>query len=136
MSDSFWVKADNLGEMMPRVGSVIRGRVAAGEVVQVTVGEAVKSKTNQQQRYAHMCIGIIAKEIGEKPEHLKAMIKHQLGLIEEVYSKGKVITIVRSTSDLKRDDYGEFINEIQLLAGRLNITLPQPRYHGIDEWTF
>lgn len=136
MTETFWLKADNIAAVMPTLGQAIRARIAAGESIQVAIDEQKKGKTRQQEKYAHACIGVIAKEVGENPEHLKVRIKHQLGLIEEVYSQGKVITMVRSTSDLKRDEYGDFINAIQLLAGHLNITLPQPRHYGIDEWTF
>lgn len=128
--DTFWLKADNLTTVMPVLGKEIRSRIAAGEAIQVALSEAKKSKTRQQEKYAHSCIGVIAKEMGDNPEYLKVRIKHQLGLIEKVYSNGEVITLVRSTSDLKRDEYGTFIEAIQQLAGYLNIVLPQPKDMG------
>lgn len=130
MTDTFWLRADNIAEIMPKVGQSIRAQVSAGKVIEVALKEAKKSKTRQQEKYLHACIGEIAKETGENAEHLKVRIKAQVGLIEEVWHKGKVLTIARSTSDLTRDEYGELIESVQALAGYLNIILPQPKDMG------
>lgn len=102
----------------------------------ITLKKHAKSKTMAQQRYAHACIGVIAKEMGENPAHLKTRIKAELGLIEEIWHKGKVLTVERSTATLDRVEYGFFIEAIQKLAGYLNVVLPQPKFFGIDLWTF
>lgn len=99
---------------------------------EVVVKKYRKNKSDQQRKYAHMCIGIIAKEVGERPEHLKIRIKHSIGLIEEIYSNGKVITVERSTEDLSRDEYGMFINTIKTLSMNLNIVLPEPNWYGME----
>jgi len=87
MTDTFWLRADNIAEIMPRVGQSIRAQVAAGKVIEVALKEAKKSKTRQQEKYLHACIGVIARESGENAEHLKVRIKAQVGLIEEVWHK-------------------------------------------------
>lgn len=99
---------------------------------QVDVKKYRKNKTDQQRKYAHACIGVIAKETGENSEHLKVRIKHSIGLIEEIYSGGKVLTLVRSTEDLDREEYGVFINSINTLAANLEIKLPQPKSFGME----
>ena len=136
MTDTFWLRADNIAEIMPRVGQSIRAQVAAGKVIEVALKEAKAAKTRQQEKYAHACIGVIAKEMGENPAHLKTRIKAELGLIEEIWHKGKVLTVERSTATLDRVEYGFFIDAIQKLAGYLNVVLPQPNFFGIDLWTF
>ena len=127
MTDTFWLRADNIAEIMPRVGQSIRAQVAAGKVIEVALKEAKAAKTRQQEKYAHACIGVIAKEVGDNPEALKVRIKVALGLIEEYFAGGKVITQTRSTSTLNREEYGQFIDAIQQTANHLNIILPQPK---------
>ena len=130
MLDTFWLRQDNLNEIMPKVGQSIRAEVAAGKVIEVALKEAKSVKTRQQEKYAHACIGTIAKEVGESPEALKVRIKVALGLIEEFFAGGKVITQTRSTATLTRDEYGQFIDAIQQTANYLNITLLQPKDIG------
>jgi hypothetical protein len=130
VNDTFWLKADNITTVMPNLGLAIRSQVAAGKVIEVAIKEAKAIKTRQQEKYAHACIGTIAKEVGESPEALKVRIKVALGLIEEFFAGGKVITQTRSTSTLTRDEYGQFIDAIQQTANHLNICLPQPKDMG------
>jgi len=129
--DTFWLKADNLTDVMPTLGKAIRSRVAAGEAIQVAISEAKKSKTRQQEKYAHACIGIIAKELGDSPIALKVRIKVAIGLIDEFYAQGKVITETRSTATLTRNEYALFIEAIQQTANHMSIVLPQPKDMGM-----
>lgn len=99
-------------------------------VIQITIEDSVKSKTRQQEKYAHKCIGIIADQTGTSLEQLKVSIKAALGLIETYWHDGKVITQTRSTADLKRDEYTKFIEAIKQTAQMLEIKLPEPDHYG------
>jgi hypothetical protein len=103
-----------------------------GKNVRLVVEELKKGKTDQQRKYAHACISIIAKDIGYDPSRLKMDIKVKLGLIDKHYVSGEVITVIRSTETLSREDYGKFIDSIIQLAGQMNISLPEPRMFGYD----
>ena len=136
MTDTFWLNDGNIQKVMPNLGQAIRSQISVGKSLEVAIAEYKKNKTRQQEKYAHACIGVIAKEMGENPAHLKARIKAELGLIEEIWHKGKVLTVERSTATLDRVEYGFFIEAIQKLAGYLNVVLPQPKFFGIDLWTY
>lgn len=99
---------------------------------EVIIKKYRKNKTDQQRKYAHACIGVIAKHCGDDPKHLKVRIKHSLGLIEEIWSDGKVISVEKSTEDLSRDEYGVFIETIKTLGLNLDIQLPEPRNFGME----
>ena len=99
---------------------------------EIDIHPVAKSKTSSQRKYAHMIIGIIAKEVGENPDHLKVKIKHSIGLIEEIYSNGKVITIEKSTEKLNRKEYSLFIDSIRQIADTVGVVLPEPNDYGFN----
>ena len=111
--------------------STLRDLIAA-DGCEIDIHPVAKSKTSSQRKYAHMLIGIIAKEVGENPDHLKVKIKHSIGLIEEIYSDGKVITIEKSTEKLNRKEYSLFIDSIRQIADMVCVNLPQPTDYGFD----
>ena len=100
----------------------------------IIISPYAKNKTDQQRKYAHACISVIAKDVGENPAHLKIRIKAQLGLIEKVWNDGEVLTIEKSTEKLKKAEYGIFIEAILSLASALNIKVPPPKTFGMEEF--
>ena len=110
----------------------MRALYKAGKNVKISISENRDKKTDQQRKYAHACISIIAKEIGYEPDRLKIDIKVKLGLIEKIYVSGEILTRVKSTEDLDVEQYGKFINAIVQLAGQMDIKLPQTREFGYE----
>ena len=110
----------------------MRALYKAGKNVKISISENRDKKTDQQRKYAHACISIIAKEIGYESDRLKIDIKVKLGLIEKIYVSGEILTRVKSTEDLDVEQYGKFINAIVQLAGQMDIKLPQTRDFGYE----
>jgi len=124
--------ATNLKQITDTALQEARSIYKSGKTVQITIKEAKCSKTAQQRKYAHACLGVIAKDIGYDPQRLKIDIKHKLGLIEKVYTNGEIITVITSTEQLTKEQYGAFIDAILQLGQSLNIALPEPRMFGYE----
>ena len=124
--------APNLKQVADNALAHAREIYKQGKAVEIIVREAKCTKTAQQRKYAHACLGVIAKDIGYDPQRLKVDIKVQLGLIEKIYTNGQVITQITSTEQLTKEQYGAFIDAILGLAAELNIKLPEARHYGYD----
>jgi hypothetical protein len=124
--------ANNLKQITDSAINEAREIYKAGKNVKLSVSENKQSKSTQQRKYAHACISVIAKDIGYDAQRLKIDIKHKLGLIEKVYTNGEVVTVITSTEQLTKEQYGAFIEAILQLGVSLNINLPEPRMFGYE----
>ena len=124
--------ATNLAQITEAAINEAREIYKSGKSVKIAVLENKISKSTQQRKYAHACIGVIAKDLGYDAQRLKIDIKHKLGLIEKVYTNGEVITVITSTESLTKEQYGSFIEAILQLGASLNIVLPEPRIFGYE----
>lgn len=124
--------ADNLRFIIDNLITEARQLYKEGKNVKLSVSENKQNKSMQQRKYAHACISVIAKEIGYDAQRLKIDIKHKIGLIEKVYTNGEVVTVITSTEQLTKEQYGAFIEAILQLGASLNINLPEPRMFGYE----
>lgn len=119
------------GDVFNNLVLALRGKVKSG-VVSVTLSDKKQSRSSQQNRYFHQLVGLVAKEQGECPQRLKKQIKHKLGLIEKDFINGELITQIRSTADLNKEEFSRLIEQVISVCVYLQISYPQPSYFGFD----
>jgi len=87
-------------------------------------------RSNVSNAFYWSILGIISKDIGEKPEDLHDMLKIRVLGAKNLVIKGEVIQIPKRSSDLTQADFSKLIEAAQMLAASFNIVLPLPSYYG------
>ena len=98
-----------------------------GEWVKITVEPTHKRSTNQNSLY-WLYIDIIRKDLGYSKENCHEILKYKFLLTEITdESTGEIIKFVRSTTDLSKKEFIDFIDSIiQWSWEYLKIELPIP----------
>ena len=91
-----------------------------------------KSRTDMQNRYFWALCGLIADETGQEKEDIKDRLMHALGHKHMKWVNGEAVTVIRSTTTLTREEFGELIEATQQLCEALGIKYPQPSHYGYD----
>lgn len=110
----------------------VREIYKSGKTVVIDVKEGKIARSNQANAYAHKLIGLIAEHQGESLESIKKQIKHRIGLIEKEMINGELITAIRSTADLNKEEFSQFIEQIIAVCQYLEIKYPVPDEYGFN----
>lgn len=98
---------------------------------QVEIKEVKRS--NPQNAYYWMCIGIIGKELGYTPDDLHDACKREfIGTDQGTDMFGNLYLMPKSSAKLKKGEFSTYMNKVQSFASSQGITLPQPDYYGLD----
>ena len=125
----FNVKDANIKSVFNNLVTTLRARVKHGSIV-VTLSDKKVTRSSQQNRYFHKLVGLIAEQQGNDAERVKREIKHKIGLIEKQLINGELITIIKSTADLRVDEFSKLIEETISVCVFLEISYPTPDYYG------
>lgn len=123
------IKNQSLLQVFNSMVALMRQMVKQGVVV-VDFGYKKLTRSNQQNRYFHKLVGLVAEHQGEDAEKVKRQIKHSIGLIEKELINGELITIIKSTADLTVDDFSKLIEETIKICVYLEIDYPVPETYG------
>lgn len=127
----FNVKDANIKSVFNNLVTTLRARVKHGSVV-VTLSDKKVTRSNQQNRYFHKLVGLIAEQQGNDAERVKREIKHKLGLVEKQMINSELITIIKSTADLKVDEFSKLIEATISVCVFLEISYPTPDFYGFE----
>lgn len=100
--------------------------------VLIEIGKFSKSRTGQQNRYFWALVGLIADETGQPKEDIKDRLMHALGHKQMKWVNGEAITVIKSTTQLNVEQFGELIEATQQLCRALNINYPEPGHYGLN----
>jgi len=97
--------------------------------VWLEIKEKRSERSNQQNRYYWLYLGIISEESGHSPEelHLYFKGKHLTQRIKEVY--GNKVRITKSTTSLSKGEFCDYLANISIETG---VELPDTN----DYWGF
>lgn len=93
----------------------------------VTIELDTPLRSNQQNRYYWLYLGIIENETGENADDLHEFFKRKLLPPEWKTIRGEEIRLPRSTSGLNKNDFTEYLDKICALTG---VPLPAPEAAG------
>jgi glutamate-1-semialdehyde aminotransferase len=81
------------------------------------------NRTSQQNKYLHAILGEIADQTGYSLNEVKQIMKYTFGL----YHKNKIVTVYDSTADMTKEQLGDFIDKIVMLASeKLGMVILSP----------
>jgi len=91
------------------------------------LSEIKESRSLRQNSYLHLIFDAIAKDMWDEPVYVKELLKWKF-LQKKMQGKStKIITYIKSTSNLNKKEFAEFIKSIQFWAWEwLKITIPNP----------
>lgn len=92
----------------------------------VIIEEKTKAKTIAQRNHFHSCVRVLANHCGYSEREMKCLIVEEVRGLDEVINKktGRAIAVLPSTEELIKKHYGELIDYVYELAGKLHVRLP------------
>lgn len=88
-------------------------------------------RTNKQNRYLHVCLGVIAMETGNtleyvKREYFKLLVNRSIFQIEKSDPYVGIVTDTRSSKDLTKEEMATAIDRFRKWAADEGFYLPSP----------
>lgn len=84
------------------------------------------NRTSQQNKYLHAILGEIADQTGYSLNEVKQIMKYTFGL----YHKNNMVTVYDSTADMTKEQLGDFIDKIVMLASeKLGMVILSPEQY-------
>lgn len=88
-------------------------------------------RTTSQNSYLHLLLGIVAMEVGcslkeAKDQYFKELINPNLFVRSKVDKFGNVITTIRSTTELTKEEMSIAIDRLKRWANENHIFIPNP----------
>ena len=99
------------------------------ELVEVIFRKPKSKKTLDQLAYIHWVFRVIAKELGETMENIKAHCKGTFGPYHTITINEDYVTKNKSFEDYNKQEMTKFIEEVIEFAQTLNIVIPTE-----EEW--
>ena len=95
--------------------------------VEIVVKKFKKERSLQQNKYYwSVVVPLISSELGYTREEMHEVLK-SLFLKDHINFKGENLVIIRSTTDLKTDEFENYLSEIRIWASKeLSIYVPEP----------
>jgi hypothetical protein len=93
--------------------------------------KAPKGLTDQQRRYWHMLLGILADWKGEETEEVKQELKRRWGMYRIIEFEGENVRELQTSEKLSRDEYAMCIEKTQQILMYLGINFPRPEELGM-----
>ena len=98
-----------------------------GKRLEVRV-KTLTQRSDQQNRYFHACVGIMANELGYDKEEMKEIVKYKFLLREKVDERtGELFKYIAETHKLNKEDFYELQQNLIRWAAELGIHLPTPQ---------
>ncbi len=98
---------------------------------QVSIGDIKRS--NQANALYWKWVSIIAKEIGYHVDELHESFKREfIGADQGVDLFGNIYLRPKSSANLKKKEFSEYMNKVLIFALSQGIKLPQPDYYGLE----
>lgn len=119
--DTFIVKSENKG--LKFKSDYQRGlfdqRLAQldGKEFVLQIDERKPTRSEQQNRFYHLYINMISRESGHTHDELHSMFKGKFLTREIKEVLGEKVRITKSTTDLTKSEFSEYILEIQNFTG-------------------
>lgn len=98
-----------------------------GKNVIITIDEKTPKRTQSQHNYYWLYMEVIAQETGHRKEELHAYFKSKYLTQTFVEVFGKKVRITKSTTELNKHEFGEYIDSI---FHETEIPLPDPALAG------
>lgn len=87
-----------------------------------------ENRSTQQNRYYFgICLPLVAEETGDTVEDLHELFRRTLLTPKFITARGKTIKIPTSTTELKKDEFGEYLRKIEVETG---VLFPNPCLSG------
>lgn len=85
----------------------------------------------QMNKYLHVCLGILGKELGYTMDEIKTVMKYHFGYYHELASEktGETIIVYDETSKMNSKQCSEFIEQIIRFAAEQGINIESPEEH-------
>lgn len=100
---------------------------------QIEVKEYNPKRSLNQNALLWKWYGIIGKEIGYTPEQLHDACKSKfLGRESKTTVFGEEYETLKSTAELNKKDFSDYMVKIEALAMQYDIKLPSPDYYGLE----
>ena len=97
-----------------------------GKRIELTIDKVKSTRSNQQNRYYWSgVVGILSTELGYSKDEIHDLLKYKF-LKRTVIIGDSEETIMKSTTELTKSEFMDFIADIQLWAAELNINIPDP----------
>src|SRR5947209_12274567 len=97
------------------------------EGARLVIEEEKHVRTHSQNAYYWVYLGVIARETGDNADDLHEFFKRKLLPPVLKTIQGEEIKLPRSTTELSKTDFGEYLDRICALT---NIPLPDPEAAG------
>jgi len=88
--------------------------------------ELPESRTIQQNKFLHVCFGILAEHSGCSLNQIKILLKKEFGYYNEVLNKktGEVLIEYKSTANMTKKEFSEFTEQVINFAGSHGVNIP------------
>lgn len=88
----------------------------------------VETRTNQQNKYFHKIVSILAEEFGNTVDEMKCNLKIEFGYYHEGTNKktGEMYIVYNETSKMNKKELSEFTEKIIDFAGSYGIEILTP----------
>lgn len=96
-------------------------------MVQVTVKRWSEKRSNKQNKLFWLWLRVIADSTGYTPLQVKSILQYKFLFVDEYCEKtGDIIPRIRSTSELSKKEFTEFMDNVNLWASEyLKLDLPK-----------
>lgn len=102
----------------------------AGKDIWIELDTRVPNRTERQNRFYWLYLGIIAQETGEDdPDYLHERFKAEFLNFGAKAVFGKLTNKVKGTAELTKLEFGEYLEKINRLTG---VPIPDPSLHDYE----
>lgn len=103
------------------------GKVFCGKDVEIIVRKKRRVRSEQQNKYWWVCMGLLGKEIGYTKQEIHEIAKFKFLKREKVIEKtGEVVEYLASTTQLTKSEFAEVTDHLIRWAAEMGIVLPAP----------
>lgn len=94
--------------------------------VRIILEKVRGTRTNRQNRYYWgVVLELIAHHTGYLPEDVHEIMKSKFLRTKKVWRTGE-ITVLKSTAELTSDEFTQYIEQVRVEAGEMEIEIPDP----------
>lgn len=106
----------------------------AGKPLNLTLQDFKAPRTLNQNSTAHLWFGEIADQTGHTPDEIKDELKDLFLPKVERQVFGRTKLVPKATSDLSRQEFMDFMEQVQMFAAEWGIELTQPDAKSWQKW--
>jgi hypothetical protein len=83
-------------------------------------------RSNKQNRYFWLCMGVLSEHTGHTPEEMHTIVKGLYCPKKQIKVGKKEYSVPKGTSELSKGEFVELMLNIDVLASELGVVLPRP----------